>query len=97
MAFVIEQAIALVLPFIIGLLIGYILKQAFKILAALVVLVLILLFVGYIKPGTISYILNKAFNYGSQAFTAAQAISSMIPFSSILFIIGVAIGFFLSK
>jgi len=30
MAFVIEQAIALVLPFIIGLLIGYILKQAFK-------------------------------------------------------------------
>lgn len=97
MAFVIEQAIALVVPFVIGLLIGYILKQAVKILAALIVLILILFAIGYIKPGTISYVLNKVFSYGSQAYSAAQSISSIIPYSSILFIIGVAIGFFLSK
>jgi|BEDMetMinimDraft_1075159.scaffolds.fasta_scaffold03714_2 hypothetical protein len=97
MAFVIEQAIALIVPFVIGLIIGYILKQAIKILGALIILILVLLVVGYIKPSTISYILNKVFNYGMQAYSAAQSIAYILPFSSALFIIGVAIGFLLSR
>jgi len=97
MAFVFEQAIALVLPFIIGLLVGYILKQSIKLLAAVVVLILVLLLIGAIDVNTLKYGFENVLSYGPAALDAAKAVAGVLPFSSIIFIIGVVIGFLLSK
>ncbi|HLI45619.1 MAG TPA: hypothetical protein VKU94_00310 [Geobacterales bacterium] len=97
MAFVFEQAVALVLPFVIGLLVGYILKQSLKLLAAVVVLILILLLAGIIDVNVLKYGFEHVLAYGSAAFDAAKSVASILPYSSVLFIIGVAIGFLLSK
>ncbi len=97
MAFVFEQALALAVPFMIGLLVGYIFKQSLKLLGALVVLVLILLFAGYINVDFLKSIFANLLNYGANALEAAKSVGAILPFSSILFIIGVAIGFLISK
>ncbi len=97
MVFTFEQATALVLPFIIGFLIGYILKQSLKLLGALVALVLILLLAGYINIEFLQFVFANLLNYGANALEAATAVGAILPFSSMLFIIGVALGFLISK
>lgn len=97
MAFELETITALIIPFVIGLLIGYILKHTFKILAAIVVLILILIFAGYIEVSILTGIFSTILNYGERAAEAARTVGAVLPLSSIAFLLGVAIGFFLSK
>lgn len=97
MAYIFEQALALLLPFIIGLLIGYILKQSLKLLAALVILILVLLIAGIIDIGFLEAIFRNILAYGAKATEAAKSVASILPFSSIIFLAGVAIGFLISR
>ncbi|MDT7891488.1 MAG: hypothetical protein RQ952_01970 [Thermoproteota archaeon] len=97
MAFMFEQAIALVVPFLLGLLVGYILKQSIKILVAVAIIILILLAIGAINISVLEYGFKHILAYGVSAIEAAKAVAAVLPFSSILFIIGLAIGFLLSK
>jgi hypothetical protein len=97
MAFEYETALALIFPFIIGLIIGYILKHALKILGAVIILVLLLLIFGYINVSLIEFFFKNLLNYGERAIEAARAVGNILPASSLLFLLGVAIGYFLSK
>jgi|FaiFalFF_MnMetaG_3_1042247.scaffolds.fasta_scaffold03326_4 uncharacterized membrane protein (Fun14 family) len=97
MAFEFETALALIFPFVIGLLVGYILKHAIKILGAIIVLVLLLLLFGYINVGMLEFFFKNLLNYGEKALEAAKTVSNVLPASSLIFLLGVAVGYFLSK
>jgi uncharacterized membrane protein (Fun14 family) len=97
MAFEFEIALALIFPFIIGLLVGYILKHAIKILGAIIILVLLLLLFGYINVGMLEFFFKNFLSYGEKALEAAKSVGNVLPASSLLFLLGVAVGYFLSK
>ena len=81
--------------FIIGMLLGVIIKRAIKLALAIVSLVVLLAVTGYLNlawstpsADTIYYVFNGAQPIASQAI----GLASLIPISSATFLIGAAIG-----
>ncbi|MFP3219975.1 MAG: hypothetical protein RXR41_02340 [Candidatus Marsarchaeota archaeon] len=82
----------MLLAFVIGLLVGLIVKKVLSLGLLLFALVLLLLAVGYIHPASTAALLSYLKYYGPEALSAAQKVASLIPYSSIFFIIGFIIG-----
>jgi uncharacterized membrane protein (Fun14 family) len=85
--------VAAILPLIIGFIVGVILKSALKIGLALVLLVVILIALGIITPGQVIQPLLSLVESGSKLSADAQRLAGYLPYSSLTFIIGLAIGF----
>ncbi|BBD72975.1 hypothetical protein HS1genome_1364 [Sulfodiicoccus acidiphilus] len=83
---------AVAIPFIIGLLIGLLIRKIISVGVILLALVVLLLALGYIRPEQISAFLQMAGEYAQQATTRAHEISGFIPYSSLSFVIGFVIG-----
>ncbi|HLC10692.1 MAG TPA: FUN14 domain-containing protein [Candidatus Bathyarchaeia archaeon] len=84
-----------VTTFIIGILLGVIIKRAFKLALAIVALVVLLAVTGYLNlawsmpsANTIYYVFNGAQPVASQAI----GLASLLPISSATFLAGAAIG-----
>lgn len=87
--------VSLVVPLVIGFLVGLIVKNALKIGAAVAIIVILLIFVGALTPSqVIQPILTAVKGSGPTVVTQAKRISGYLPYSSITFIIGLAVGFF---
>jgi uncharacterized membrane protein (Fun14 family) len=84
---------AAILPLIIGFIVGVILKSALKIGLALVLLVIILIALGMITPGQVLQPILSLVKSGSALSAEAQRLAGYLPYSSLTFIIGLAIGF----
>jgi uncharacterized membrane protein (Fun14 family) len=85
--------VAAILPLILGFVVGYIIKSALKIGVAIAVIVLILIAVGIISPGQVLQPLLSLVKSGSSLASYAQRVAGYLPYSSLTFIIGLAIGF----
>jgi uncharacterized membrane protein (Fun14 family) len=85
--------VAAILPLIIGFIVGVIVKSAFKIGIAIAVLLLILIVLGMITPDQILKPLLSILKSGSSLTSYAQRVAGYLPYSSLTFIIGLAIGF----
>jgi uncharacterized membrane protein (Fun14 family) len=85
--------VAAILPLIIGFIVGVILKSALKIGIALVILVVILIALGVISPNQVLQPLLSLVKSGSTLTSYANRVAGYIPYSSITFIIGLAIGY----
>lgn len=85
--------VAAILPLIIGFIVGVIVKSAFKIGIAIAVLLLILIVLGIITPDQILKPLLSILKSGSSLTSYAQRVAGYLPYSSLTFIIGLAIGF----
>jgi uncharacterized protein YqfA (UPF0365 family) len=86
--------VALLVPLVIGFLVGMVIKSAAKIGAAIAILVLLLIFVGIITPSQVIQPLISAFKSGPALASKATQIAGYLPYSSVTFIIGLAVGLF---
>lgn len=83
--------VAAILPLIIGFIVGVIIKSAIKIGIAIAVLVIILIAVGIISPDQVLQpILSLVKSVDVASY--AQRVAGYLPYSSLTFVIGLAIG-----
>jgi uncharacterized membrane protein (Fun14 family) len=88
--------VAAILPLIIGFIVGVIIKSAIKIGVAIAILIVILIAAGIITPAQVIGPLASLVKSGTSGTITAYAnrVAGYLPYSSITFIIGLAIGYF---
>jgi hypothetical protein len=87
--------VAAVVPLILGFLVGTVIKQTLKVGAVIAIIILVLIFIGVLTPSqVIDPILSAFKGSGPQVLTQAKRLSSYLPYSSITFLIGLAVGFY---
>jgi uncharacterized membrane protein (Fun14 family) len=85
--------VSAILPLIIGFIVGVILKSAIKIGIALVILVVLLIALGVISPNQVLQPILSLVKSGSTVSSYAQRVAGYLPYSSITFLIGLAVGY----
>ena len=87
--------VATLIPLVIGFLVGRIVKSALKIGAAIAIIILLLIFAGALTPGQVLQPIYTAVKgSGPQVVTEAKRLAGYLPYSSITFLIGLAVGFY---
>jgi len=87
--------VSLLVPLVLGFLVGLVIKSALKIGAAIAIIVLLLIFGGIITPSQIVQPLMSLFiTQGPSLVSKVSQISGYLPYSSVTFLIGLAVGFF---
>ena len=82
-----------IVSFLLGLLIGYLVKNIIKIGIVLLAIVVLLILIGAISPHTVeSFVESTASSAIPQAEHYVTEILTYIPYNSIIFIIGFIIG-----
>ena len=84
---------AAILPLIIGFVVGLVIKSVLKIGVALAILVLILIFLGILTPDQVLTPLVSLFRSGGSVGAQVTRLAGYLPYSSITFVVGLAIGF----
>jgi uncharacterized membrane protein (Fun14 family) len=84
--------IPIVLPFIIGLLVGAIIKRALKVLMLVVALIIVL-----VATGILSVTIGNIFSVLPKLYDVGIGWLNVLPYSSVAFIIGLALGFLFAK
>ncbi|ABL88340.1 conserved hypothetical protein [Pyrobaculum islandicum DSM 4184] len=87
-----DQLLALVGPFIVGFLVGALAKRILSAALILTALVLVLAALGYISPQQITAVLQQLGYATKDAIYYAMKIKDTIPYSSIAFLLGLALG-----
>ena len=83
--------IPIVLPFIIGLLVGAIIKKGFKLLILIAALVVVLILTGVLSV-TFSDVFTEVMNTLPMLYNAGAGWLNVLPYSSIMFLIGLVLG-----
>lgn len=90
-----EALVSLVIPFVLGLLSGVIVKKAIKLIFTVIALVIILIATGYVSIG-FEEIKNRLFDLVprliEQGPGAAPDWINVLPYTSVSFLVGLAIG-----
>ncbi len=86
--------VALLVPLLIGFIVGVIIKRALALGAAIAVLLLLLIFLGVLTPSQVIEPLLSLFRSGPSLVAKASQVAGYLPYSSITFLIGLAVGFF---
>lgn len=84
---------AVVGPLVLGFLVGIIVKHALKIGVALAALVIVLIALGIVSPTQVIQPLLGLVQSGSGLATKAEQLTGYLPYSSLTFIVGLALGF----
>jgi uncharacterized membrane protein (Fun14 family) len=88
--------VPVVLPFIIGLLVGVLIKKGFKLLMVLAALIIVLVATGILSV-SFSDLFNQAMKILPKLYNAGIGWLNVLPYSSITFIIGLVLGFVFAK
>lgn len=83
---------ALVGPLIIGFLVGVLAKRVMSLAAALIALFIALAALGYISPEQVTAFLKQLGYAANEASTYATELKSAMPYSSLTFLLGLALG-----
>ncbi len=84
--------LSLVIAFVLGLLIGILIKKIFQIGIIILAIIIILIAIGAISPSTVEHGLIALGQEASKAESEASAYIKLLPYNSIAFIIGLVIG-----
>jgi uncharacterized membrane protein (Fun14 family) len=84
--------IPVALPFIIGLLVGAIVKKGFKLLIAVVALIIVLVVTGVLSL-TFTGLFDEAMKFLPKLYDVGHGWLNALPYSSVAFLIGLALGF----
>ena len=84
--------VAAILPLIIGFIVGVIIRSAIKIGIALAVLVVILIALGIVSPSQVLQPVLSLVKSGPTLTNDAQRLAGYLPYSSLTFLIGLAVG-----
>lgn len=85
--------VATILPLILGFIVGLIIKSALKIGVAIAILVIVLILLGVITPEQVLTPLLSLVKSGGTLSSDVQRLAGYLPYSSITFIVGLAVGF----
>ena len=85
---------ALLVPLILGFLIGIVAKAAVKIGVAIAVIVIVLIVAGFLTPAQVIQPLVQLARSGPSLATKVNQIAGYLPYSSLTFIVGFVVGFF---
>lgn len=85
---------AVIAPLIIGFLVGVIIKSAIKIGLAVAAIVIILIALGAITPDQVIKPVLAMAESGSSLTSKVNELAGYLPYSSVAFLIGLAVGFF---
>lgn len=88
-----EPLVPLVVPFIIGLLVGVIIKRGIKLIVPIIALIIVLVATGAMRLGFSGAIENAA-GFLPQLTDKAGDLVNYLPYTSVGFLIGLALGFF---
>jgi len=83
--------VAVIVPLVIGFIVGVIIRSAIKIGIALAILVVLLIVAGIVSPGQVLQPLLSLIKSVDVA-SYAQRVAGYLPYSSLTFIIGLAVG-----
>lgn len=84
---------ATVLPLVLGFVVGMIVKRVLKLGIAIAALVIILIVLGIISPSQVLGPLVALYHSAGEVKSAAENLAGYLPYSSVTFLIGLAIGF----
>jgi len=84
--------IPVALPFIIGLLAGVVIKKGFKLMIAVVALVIVLVATGVLGL-TFTSLFDEAMKFLPKLYDVGHGLLNVLPYSSVAFLIGLALGF----
>lgn len=84
--------VAAILPLILGFIVGVVIKSAIKIGIAIVILVVILIAAGIISPQAVLNPLLSFVKSGASLTEYANRVAGYLPYSSLTFVVGLAIG-----
>jgi hypothetical protein len=85
---------ALLIPLVLGFLIGVVARAAIKIGLVLVVIVVILIALGFVDPNQLIQPLVQYVRSGPALVDKVNQIAGYLPYSSLGFLVGFIIGFF---
>ena len=87
--------VSLLVPLVIGFLVGMIIKSAIKIGAAVAIIALLLIFGGILTPNEIIQpLMSVVYKSGPELTSKVSQIAGYLPYSSVTFLIGLAVGFY---
>jgi hypothetical protein len=86
--------VSLLVPLVLGFLVGIVIKGALKIGAAIAVIALLLIFVGILSPSQLIQPIMSLARSGPALTSKVHQIAGYLPYSSVTFVIGLAVGFF---
>ncbi len=89
---VMEQLVAFVGPFVVGLLVGVLAKRVLSVALILIALFIVLAAIGYMSPEQVAGLLQQLGYAAKDALDSAMRIKDAVPYSSVAFLIGIAIG-----
>jgi len=84
--------VAAIIPLIIGFIVGVIIRSALKIGIALVALVFILIALGIVSPDQVLQPILSLVKSGSSLTAVVQRLAGYLPYSSLTFVVGLAVG-----
>jgi uncharacterized membrane protein (Fun14 family) len=84
--------IPVVLPFIIGLLVGVVVKKGLKLLIAVAALLIVLVATGVLSV-SFSGLYDQAMKFLPKLYNAGHGWLNVLPYSSVAFLVGLALGF----
>jgi uncharacterized membrane protein (Fun14 family) len=84
--------VPVVLPFIIGLLVGAIIKKGLKLMIVIVALIIVLIAAGVVSL-TFSGLYAAAMQFLPKLYDLGHGWLNVLPYSSVAFLIGLALGF----
>ena len=87
-----EQLVALVGPFVVGVLVGVLAKRILSVALILIALFIALAALGYMSPEQVTRLLQQLGYAAKDALDSAMKIKDAVPYSSVAFLIGLAIG-----
>jgi uncharacterized membrane protein (Fun14 family) len=87
--------VPVVLPFIIGLLVGVIVKKGLKLLIAVAALIVVLIATGILGL-TFSDVFDQAMQFLPKLYDVGRGWLEVLPYTSIAFVIGAVLGFLFS-
>jgi uncharacterized membrane protein (Fun14 family) len=85
---------ALIVPVILGFLVGLLLKKVLKVGILIAVIILVLIAIGVVAPDQVIKPLVSLARSGTALSGKVKEIASYLPYSSVTFLIGLALGFY---
>jgi uncharacterized membrane protein (Fun14 family) len=84
--------VAAILPIILGFIVGVIIRSALKIGIAIAVIIVLLIAAGMISPNQVLQPILSLVKSGPELVSYAQRVAGYLPYSSLTFLIGLAVG-----
>ncbi|MFP3198056.1 MAG: hypothetical protein RXQ78_06365 [Sulfolobaceae archaeon] len=88
-----SEIVYLIIAFLLGLLIGFLIKNILKIGIVLLAIIILLIVIGVVSPNTVlSFIKTSVITITPEAERYATEALTYLPYNSIFFIIGLVVG-----